>query len=212
MSIKICEVCGQKYSTDTNSSCPYCDLMNDNQCLEELKKLEKETEEYKKDTTFRIENNPGEIESLKYDINLLFVGIFILAILLFLLLPLYLFLGSFIFTNPFDSTLFYIILTIFGSAEFYGMIYLIIRLRKTKYLMKKGIILKNIRFTATNDFPTAERPRPLFLKARANYVAENGIEYEYKGRIQTALLKNEDVCDVLVDPNNYKKYIMKISF
>ncbi len=212
MSIKICEVCGQKYSTDTDSSCPYCALMNDNQYLEELKKIEKEHEEYKKDTTFRIENNPGEIESLKYDINLLFVGIFILAILLFLLLPLYLFLGSFIFTNPFDSTLFYIILTIFGSAEFYGMIYLIIRLRKTKYLMKKGIILKNIRFTATNDFPTAERPRPLFLKARANYVAENGIEYEYKGRIQTALLKNEDVCDVLVDPNNYKKYIMKISF
>ena len=213
MNIKTCEICGEKYSTNTFTSCPSCRLMNDDQFVKQIKEESEKYNEYKKDTTFRIENTPGEKESLKGYSKSLVAFIIALSILLLLSLPWTIIIGKNTFADPFgdSSILFFLFLFVFvfDLVCSFAIIYIITLLIKIKYLMKKGIILKNVKFIAENDFPTSTRPRPLFLKAKVKYITDDGVEHEFKGIIPTNLVKNDNVCDILVNPNNYKKYIMR---
>lgn len=196
------------YSLDTFSSCPYCKLMNSD---ETLKEQIANYEEYKKDTAFRIEYNPGEMQSLKEDTKALVVFIIIIAFLLLILTPWFLVMRSLYLSYPEDAMTspIFIFLSIFGVVGIFGIIYITRLLLKIKYLMKKGIILKNVKFTPQIDNATLGAERPPLIKVKIKYVTENGTEYIFKGTLPSARVKNGDVCDVLVDPNNYKKYMIR---
>ena len=174
MNNKKCEVCGELYCTDTFSSCPHCRLMAEGQIPEDLIA---NYEEYKKDTTFRIENNPGEMESIKEDVKSLIVLIIILSFIILLLLPWITIMGL---VFPLENIIgLFIFLVLFTIICLFGLIYLVNTLIKIKHLMKKGIILKNVQFVAVNA-TTSEGTRPSLLKVKIKYVGDNGIEHELK--------------------------------
>ena len=73
--------------------------------------------------------------------------------------------------------------------------------RKIKYLLKNGILIKNIPFTIVLK-------SQLFTRVKIDYKDEFGNNHFFEGKLKGNYSHSDWICDVLVDPNNYKKYIV----
>lgn len=195
--MKICKNCNFVFTDGL--SCPKC---GSNDIIEEQKN--------EIDLTFRVEKIRELPESLKNDLKGIKVLniIAIICILLFgvsFVVP-----QVFILTNldnvETSDILFALPFIIAGSLVIiFGIIAMIALHRikvKTKYLSKSNsILLKNIPFVVLRDGP--------ILKVRIDYTDEFGNVHVFKGILPKNLVQEKGVCDVLVDQENYSKYLIR---
>ena len=92
---------------------------------------------------------------------------------------------------------------IVGGLALIGVAIKLVAMRsKTKYLMKNGIVLKNLKFKTT-------KRTPAFTYALIEHIDGEGNPCVFKGILPTNVVRDKDICDVAVDPNNYKKYLIR---
>ena len=75
--------------------------------------------------------------------------------------------------------------------------------------MKHGIILRNVGYVVTKNNIRLSGQTTGLIKVKIDYISEDGRPCVFKGILPGYLVKKGNVCDVLVDPNNYKKYIIR---
>jgi hypothetical protein len=206
--MKKCPNCNNDIEDDI-AVCPYCKYESEitDPRLEMIMAANEKKDE--NDTEFRIERDLGNLESIAGDVK----GSLVLSIICFILAItnapwacLITLLGITDFASKdftgFSNLIIGTVLVIITLLLLFGAIKFLLIRNNTKYLMKNGIILKNIKFVAKNKNTN-------ILRVTIDYIAEDGKQYSFKGILPKYLTSNKDICDVLVDPNNYKKYIIR---
>ena len=203
MNYKACDNCKKIYTSGNFTTCPDC-----NTPLREVTVEDNKTDNTDKE--FRIEYNPGEKKSLHEDIKGLIVITGVFLFLFIILAPWALISFIILYANikiVEMPSLSFIFLFLFCILFLIVSVLSLKQIFKQKSLMKKGIILKNLKYTVINRINVGERNTSL-IRVKIDYTAEDGTTHVFKGILPDHLTKG-DLCDVLVDTNNYKKHIVR---
>ena len=200
--IKRCSDCNQIIMGD-DFICPKCGSRNIVMVKDDDRKKEDE------DLSFRIERVPvGGYETINEDMRglkfFIIFGIFIFLFgFIFMSGPLFLFIVE--LNKEENDIIFHLPFILFGSIAVITGTSLVIVCGKKKstlsHLSKNGVVLKNIPFTVIKG--------SRLLKVKIEYKDEYGNNHVFKGLLPSYMLISKDICDVFVDPNNYKKYFVR---
>ena len=198
MDKRICNDCQKIFYTDS-VVCPKCGSSN-------ISVIEEESVKKEGDLSFRVEKIPST--GLKcFDKDLLRNGNTMIAgIVMIFLLPLFgvpIFLINWAeYKDAFFKSFVVPSIAVGVLLAIFGLLMFIVSFRDNrliKHLLKNGVILKNIPFTIVSR-------SGIFSKVKIEYKDEHGNNHLFVGVLKDNY--NELICDVLVDPNNYKKYIV----
>jgi len=207
--MKKCFVC-EKEIEDNIDVCPYCGCEMDDEELypdNPIVALGAEIPKSITDKKFNIVEDPSTFISLHGDVRALKFFLFIfLVIIIFCSLFCIKIINEYDVINSFnfysDECIRFVCYMLSIVVFSIGVAICGYLFRKQTYLINNGIVIKNIKYEIIHYGISLYRVKIV-------YKDEDEIEHTFIGSLPNNLLNDNDLCDVLVDRNNYKNYIIR---